>query len=1021
VVQVIHNRVEGRTRFKIEGLLGSEPLKKELEQRLGRDRDILRVSANSLTGNCLVCYNSNNNHHTISFLIEDILEAFQKKDASDQKPEPVISGDLQQLSSALQTDAEHVSPSAVSRKTIKEFLGSTDGDGSRPWHTLRKTEIVGLLRSDKTRGLTQTTAQRRLAENGPNALAQAESRSGWRIFVDQMNSLPVYLLGAAAGVSVLTGGILDALVIMGVVAANGVIGYYTENDAEKTIDSLKDLVHPRAEVIRDGRVHDIPAEEVVVGDMLVFKPGAYVAADSRIIHASRLSIDESMLTGESMPVFKKPARLKHKNTPLAERPNMAYMGTLVTGGQGLAVVVATAQTTEVGMLQLMMAETLTPKTPIERKLEQMGDQLVLLCGAICGVVFGIGFLRGYGYMQMLRMGITLAASAVPEGLPAAATINFALGITNMRSKGVLVRRLQAVETLGAVQTICLDKTGTITENRMAVTRLYSGLKRYDVQHNQIAAADSATHPLKITEIKQLVVLCALNNEIKINGQNSDGEYEIYGSATEEALVRLALKAGFDPLALQKEYRFLEIRHRAENRHFMSTLHARPTDGHKLFSIKGSPTEVLSMCDRQMINGQIKPLTAEARQEIEIENERMAGDALRVLGFACQNLSKGERIAKDTPLIWLGLVGMADPIRDGVKDLIRVFHRAGMNTVMITGDQSTTAFAVAQELELGRDQQLKILDSAELTSLDPEKLEALAQKVRVYSRVSPAHKLKIVQALQAAGETVAMTGDGINDGPALKAANIGIAMGQSGTDVAREVADIIVEEDNLEILIKALEEGRTTYNNIRKSVHFFLATNLSEIQVMFAAMALGLGIPLNVMQLLWINIISDIFPGLALSREAPEPGLMEQPPRPAERPLFDTADFKRMAVESSLMSAGALAAYGYGISRYGMGAAAGSLAFQSLTLGQLLHAYSCRTETRSVFDKDRPPSNTYLNVAVGGSIALQLLTMVVPGLRRFLGVVPLNIIDAAVIGASAVGPFVVNELRKLSRPKSVPDA
>jgi Ca2+-transporting ATPase len=618
---------------------------------------------------------------------------------------------------------------------------------------------------------------------------------------------------------------------------------------------------------------------------------------------------------------------------------------------------------------------------------------------------------------MLRMAITLAASAVPEGLPAAATINFALGITNMRKKGVLVRRLQAVETLGAVQTVCLDKTGTITENRMSVTRIFSGLRRYDVQKTEIVLPEATIKPLQIEEIKQLLTICTLNNEVKINGKNGNGDYEIYGSATEEALVRLALNAGVDPQTLRKEFRFVGIRHRAENRQYMSTLHALSDDGGKFFTVKGSPTDVLTMCDRQMIDGRIKAITEEVRQEIEIENERMAGDALRVLGFAYQDIQKGERISKDSQLVWLGLVGMVDPIREGVKDLIKVFHRAGMNTVMITGDQSTTAFAVAQELGLGHNQPLKILDSAELTSLDTEKLQALAQKVRVYSRVSPAHKLKIVQALQAAGETVAMTGDGINDGPALKASNIGIAMGQSGTDVAREVADIIVEEDNLEILIKALEEGRTTYNNIRKSVHFFLATNLTEIQVMFAAMALGIGFPLNVMQLLWINIISDIFPGLALSREAPEPDLMEQPPRPADRPLFDAADFKRMLVESSFISAGALTAYGYGISRYGMGTAAGSLAFQSLTLGQLLHAYSSRSETRSVFDREKLPANNYLNVAVGGSIALQLLTMVVPALRRFLGVTPLNMIDAAVIGATAIGPFVANELRKLATQKS----
>jgi Ca2+-transporting ATPase len=382
------------------------------------------------------------------------------------------------------------------------------------------------------------------------------------------------------------------------------------------------------------------------------------------------------------------------------------------------------------------------------------------------------------------------------------------------------------------------------------------------------------------------------------------------------------------------------------------------------------------------------------------------------------LKKDEKPDQQNNLVWLGLIGMTDPVRVGVGDLIKVFHCAGVRTVMITGDQSTTAYAVADELNLADKEQLRILDSAELTSLDPNALQALARKVHVYSRVSPAHKLKIVQALQASGQTVAMTGDGINDGPALKASNLGIALGQSGTDVAREVADIILEEDNLEILIKALEEGRITYGNIQKSVHFFLSTNLTEIQVMFAAMALGIGFPLNVMQLLWINIISDIFPGLALSREKPPPDLMRKAPRASDAALFSSDDFKQMLIESAIITTGSLGAYGYGLFRYGAGAQASSLAFQSLTIGQLMHAFSCRSRDKSIFDRQQLPPNPALSWAVGGSLALQVLTMFVPGLRNFLGVTRLSLMDVAIIGLSSVLPFVANEARKLA--KKTPD-
>ncbi len=396
---------------------------------------------------------------------------------------------------------------------------------------------------------------------------------------------------------------------------------------------------------------------------------------------------------------------------------------------------------------------------------------------------------------------------------------------------------------------------------------------------------------------------------------------------------------------------------------------------------------------------------------------MAGESLRMLGVACAESEDSADLEEmEGRLTWIGLVGMVDPIREGVLELIQAFHGAGIETVMITGDQSPTAYAVAKKLELSNNDHLTILDSMEFTSVQPDVMEALVQKVHVFSRVTPAHKLQIVQAFQGAGQTVAMTGDGINDAPALKAADLAIAMGHSGTDVAREVADVVLEDDNLETLIIAVQNGRNTYKNIRKSVHFFLSTNLSEIMVMFTAMAAGVGFPLNVMQLLWINIISDIFPGLALSMGEPDPDVMKEPPRDPDAPLFDKHDFKEMAYESGVISAATMGAYGVGLGVYGMGAKATSLAFQSLTFGQLLHAYSCQSETRGFFSKKRPPSNPYLNVAIGGSLGLQVLTMVVPGFRQLLGVTPMNLFDVALVGGSAVLPLVINESRKEKKRK-----
>jgi Ca2+-transporting ATPase len=850
--------------------------------------------------------------------------------------------------------------------------------------------------------------------------------------VDQFKSLPVALLGAAAGISILTGGLGDAVVILAVVLINAGIGFTTENQSEKTILSLKNLVKPSALVIREQRLQEIKAEDVVVGDILVLRNGSYICADARLLEIHHLSVDESVLTGESMPVFKDALPIiREGEIPLADRANMVYMGTLVTGGQGMAVVVATGRFTEMGRIQVLTGEARPPETPMERQLDQMGRQLVFVSGIICGAVFLIGLLRGYGLLQMLKSSISLAVAAVPEGLPAVATTTLAIGVRQMRRHKVLMRHLAAVETLGSVQTICLDKTGTLTENRMSVVALHTGLNRLNRNNGGFLRVNGCrfngpppdgapvVHPYNCDDLLRLIHVSVLCNETEINGNN--GTHCLRGSSTENALVQMALEEGIDVAGLKKRHPILKVIHRSENRNLMITMHENPGEEGRLIAIKGSPREVLSLSRSYFRDGVRLPLSDEARGAIDEENERMAGEALRVLGMAyavvqndlpLEDLEKSEILSEH--LIWLGLVGMADPIRMGVKDLMKVFHRAGIETVMITGDQSPTAYAIGKELDLSRGGQLEILDSTHLSQVPPEVMKALCREVHVFARVSPSHKLQIVQALQGAGRVVAMTGDGINDGPALKAADIGVAMGRTGTDVAREVADVVLEDDELETMVVAIRQGRTIYNNIRKSVHFLLATNLSEIMVMFTGLAAGLGQPLSTIQLLWINLMSDIFPGLALALESPEPDILNQPPRDPREPIIRAADLKGIALEAGIISAGALGAYGYGIMRYGMEPRANSLAFLSLTTAQILHALSCRSEKPTLLGETRMPPNRYLDLAVGGTLLLQAGALMIPPLRRLLGISPLSLADYLVVGGAALAPLLMNERVKGAR-------
>jgi P-type Ca2+ transporter type 2C len=1014
VVELLHAAIKGRVRYKVSGLYRSESLKRQIESSLSNIDGINRVSASILTGNVLVFFNSGTNPPEIGSLIIAITSEHRQglnessfAPTAGLKPEPGNSHPLP-IQASLSSIGTRVADLLLPRQEIQ----------AQPWHLIDSDRVIASLKTSLSSGLTEEAVGEQLRRYGPNLLPESVPRSAFSIFIDQFKSLPNLLLGAAASLSIVTGGVSDAAIILGVVIINAGIGYVTESQAEKTIQSLKGLVRPSATVIRNGKPREIKAGSIVIGDILVLKPGSYIAADARLIQTHHMYVDESALTGESVPVLKTSAPMATENLPLGDRLNMVYMGTLVTGGQAMAVVVATGRHTEMGRIQILLGEAESPETPMERQLGQMSNRLVLISTSICGLVFIIGLLRGQGLLYMLKTAISLAVAAVPEGLPTVATTTLALGIRNMRRHHVLIRHLEAVETLGAVQTICLDKTGTITLNRMSVVAVHIGGKRLRVSDGRFRSGEDSINPFASEELLRLIHVSVLCNEAAVGVQ--EGEYLLHGSPTENAILQMAISAGVDVLKLRDRYPIVKMNHRSENQNFMTTLHvsadSEAAGSSRLLAVKGNPVEVLAMCRYRMNDGQIIQLTEEDRLKIQTENEGLSGQALRVLGVAYALLHP-EEDATDKGLIWLGHIGMADPVRAGVKELIGDFHRAGIETVMITGDQSPTAYAIGKELNLSNDGQLSILDSTHLSEVAPEAMIGISKQVHVFARVSPSHKLQIVQALQKAGKVVAMTGDGINDGPALKAADIGVAMGHAGTDVAREVADVIIEDDNLETLIIAVSHGRTIYNNIRKSVHYLLATNLSEIIVVFSAISTGLGEPLNAMQLLWINLMSDVFPALGLALEPPEPDVLSRPPRNPEEPIVQLSDLKRIASEGAVLAGGSLGAYGYGVLRYGFGPRASTMAFMSLTLGQLLHALSCRSESHSLFDPVQSPQkqsqqpNQYLSLAIGGSVALQVLTLAIPGLRSLLGITPISLLDGVVIGGTAVAPLVVNELTK----------
>ncbi|MGE0194863.1 MAG: cation-translocating P-type ATPase, partial [Methylocystis sp.] len=859
------------------------------------------------------------------------------------------------------------------------------------------------LATDVRYGLTAEDAAERSQKWGRNELSRAEPRSAAIIFAEQMTSLPIALLGVSAVVSLATGGVADAAMIAAVVLINAGIATATERQADRTISGLAGEALSDAVVIRDGARSRIDSRDLAPGDLLLIERGAFVPADARLIASDDMTVNESPLTGEAQPAPKDARVVLAPETGVSDRRNMVFRGTSVTGGSGVAIVTAVGAQTEIGRVQQLLGALQRPQTPIQRELGDVERELVIVNGVICASVFLLGVMRGHGLIPTLRSAISLAVAAIPEGLPAVATTTLALGVQDMRKRKVLVRKIDAVETLGAIETIGLDKTGTLTENRMATVRVHVDNSAYELRDGRLLRdgadeADAATIAIA-RRLFEATTLCS-DAAVKPTANGC----EVDGTPTETALIEAGVAMGVDPIALRRLSPMLTSVARGEGRKRMSTVH-ETADGARLLCVKGDPVEVLARCATRSAATGVVSLDAAGRKAILKANERMAGDALRVLGVAVRDAGGDPRDEQD--LVWLGLAGMANPIRPSVIPALRRLHRAGVRTVMITGDQSATAFAIARRLDLNHGGELRVLEAGQMAKMQPEMLEALARQPHVFARVSPVDKLNIVKALQGHGHIVAMTGDGVNDGPALRAADVGIAMGGEGADVARQVADIVLATDDMDGVVEAIRLGRATYANIRKVLRYLVSTNASETIVMLGAALVGSGEPLTPMQLLWLNLATDALPAIALGLEPPEPDALDKPPHDPKAPILAASDFRRILREGSVMGVAALAGY-FSLGVAG-GARASTVTFHGLTCGQLLHSLSCRSESRGIMSEIGRPPNQTLYGAVGASLLLQAAVQLFPLSQRLLGLSPLAAGDFLRIGAIALGSSFANDI------------
>ena len=873
------------------------------------------------------------------------------------------------------------------------------------WHDQPPEQVLARLETSREHGLSSDQAAARQARYGPNTLEQQKKDSLVKRLLTQLKDPMILVLLAAAALSLLAGGFedwLDSVIILVIVLVNAAISISQEDNAEKALEALRNMSAPLARVLRNGTPVRLETTRLVPGDIILLEAGDLVPADARILDCSGLKADESSMTGESVPVSKQAVDKLPAETPLADRVNMVISATTVTNGRAVCVVTATGMDTEMGRIAGMLRSAEDSSTPLQRRMAEISRILSIVCLFVCALTFGVGLTQGKDLLDMFLTAVSLAVAAIPEGLPAIVTIVLALGVQRMAKRNAIIKKLPAVETLGCASVICSDKTGTLTQNKMTVTDLWTA--------RGVHRADALT-------------IGALCGDARVTLESGQAVFE--GDPTEAALAAIAYAEGQDKNRLEQTMpRRAELPFDPE-RKLMSTIHAKPGGGFRVM-VKGAPDVLLNRCTH-LLSGSAVVLDSAMRQHILASNETMAARALRVLGLAFRDIDAIPAVLSsgtlEQNLTFVGLAGMIDPPRPEVKQAVSRCYAAGIRPVMITGDHKLTAVAIAKQLDIFRPGDLAVTGE-DLDFMPQDMLERDVEKFSVYARVTPEHKMRIVRAWQKKGHVVAMTGDGVNDAPALKTADIGCAMGQAGTDVAKGAADMILTDDNFAAIVHAVEQGRGIYANIKKAIHYLLSCNIGEILTIFVATLLGFQqMPLIPVQLLWLNLVTDSLPALALGMEPVEADVMQRKPRRDSDRLFTKGFSLRLAWQGIMVGGLTLAAYGLGEYVFSdpstADAVANTMAFATLTLSQLFHAFDARSENQSLF-RIGVFSNKTMNEAFVVGLAMQMSVLCLPPLQKIFSVVFLTPAQWLVVLALAVTPVLLSEaekaLRRLRRHK-----